>query len=114
MNNELDILFKQARDSEAELSAQPFLAGLQNQLAVESNRDADTSKTSKRKSINYDWLLIAAVVLATLFVFFFTPAAFWLAAIPHLEWNIVSLAVAGASMTGLALASFAMLDWELV
>lgn len=107
MNNQIDQLFQQTRESEPELTNKGFMAGLATKLDV-----APVSAEPK-----FEWLLIFAVALAMLVVLFSTPILGWISIVPTILTNTSFLMAAGlASLTFIACVASAYIffDWEFV
>lgn len=107
MNTQLEDIFNQAKESEPELKPNQFMSGLQAELKVQQ-----LYTESK-----FDWLLIVAAVLASLAVFFLTPAYSWLVSLPNylVAANyVLSLPLVLAWVSVLTLITFfSYSDWEL-
>lgn len=105
MNNQIDQLFQQARESEPELNSGGFMAGLGRELNA-----APVIAEPK-----FEWLTVVAAALAMLIVFFATPLSGWIVAIPSILTDTTILINAGLASFGFvvcAAAAYAFFEWD--
>lgn len=103
MKDPIEEIFSQARRSETELPASPFLETLRAEFPA---------KKSVSRKTNFDWILILAAILASCAVFFLTPLYDWLLALPSILPTMDSLQLLILAAALASISFFVFFDWE--
>ena len=99
--DQIEQLFQRARATEEQLPESPFLARLNDELEISSERVSPT---------NYDWILVVAALLAVVIAFVVTPVSFWLSALPYLNFSVDALVLVIFAAVVTAISCFWLFD----